>query len=130
MSSDFRLFVARTLDLIRRWPPVHARVHRTALLLIKTRWGEREWIVPGLGSSSRNIQGYTEGKNAGKIEIVASNAVLDGALRGAVTVGEYQRDAATMPKSGSSRGGSPGIKWPFSSERRWAVGGSAGSAIA
>ena len=41
MSFDLRLFVARTLDLIRGWPPVHARVHRAALLLIKTRWGER-----------------------------------------------------------------------------------------
>lgn len=67
---------------------------------VKTRWGEREWIVPGLGSSSRNLQGYVEGKDAGKIEIVASRAVLDGSLGGTVTVGEYQRDAATRPKSG------------------------------
>ena len=67
---------------------------------VKSRWGEREWIVPGLGSSSRYLQGYIEGKNAGKIEIAASTAVLDGGLRGAVTVGEFQRDAATMPKSG------------------------------
>jgi len=67
---------------------------------VKSRWGEREWIVPGLGSSSRYLQGYVEGKNAGKIEIAASAAVFDGGLRGAVTVGEFQRDAATMPKSG------------------------------
>jgi hypothetical protein len=67
---------------------------------VKTRWGEREWIVPGLGSSSRYLQAYVEGKNAGKIEIAASTAVLDGGLHGAVTVGEFQRDAATMPKSG------------------------------
>lgn len=67
---------------------------------VKTRWGEREWIVPGLGSSSRNLQGYVEGKDAGKIEIVASAAALAGTLRGAVTSGPYQRDAATLPKSG------------------------------
>jgi filamentous hemagglutinin len=67
---------------------------------VRTRWGEREWVVPGLGSSSRYLQGYTEGKNAGRIEIVASSAALDGGLHGAVTVGEFQRDAATMPKSG------------------------------
>ncbi len=66
---------------------------------VKSRWGEREWIVPGLGSSSRYLQGYVEGKDAGKIEIVASAAALDGRLRGAVTVGEFQRDAATLPKS-------------------------------
>lgn len=39
--SRLRATAASVLRVVRRWPPVHAVVHRLALQLIKTRWGER-----------------------------------------------------------------------------------------
>jgi GT2 family glycosyltransferase len=41
MPPTFRATAAAALSVVRRWPPIHGVVHRIALLLIKTRWGER-----------------------------------------------------------------------------------------
>jgi glycosyltransferase involved in cell wall biosynthesis len=37
--STFRASTAVALQVVRRWPPVHALVHQVALLIIKTHWG-------------------------------------------------------------------------------------------
>lgn len=47
--------------------------------------------------------GYTEGKNAGKVEVVANDLVLDGDLLGSVHVGRDQRDPSA--KYAPPRGG-------------------------
>lgn len=41
MPPTFRATAAAALSVVRRWPPAHAVVHRLALMIIKTRWGER-----------------------------------------------------------------------------------------
>lgn len=67
---------------------------------VRTRWGERQWIVPSAGSSARYLTGHIEGKDAGTIEIASHAAALDGELRGGITAGPYQRDALTRPLAG------------------------------
>lgn len=42
-------------------------------------------------------QGYVEGKDGGALKITTNRALLDGELKGGVTTGLYQRDAASRP---------------------------------
>lgn len=48
----------------------------------------------------RYEQGYTEGKNAGKLAIDANQVVLDGTLRGGTVAGIHQRTASARPTGG------------------------------
>ena len=60
------------------------------------RWNVQEVI--DLGQSFNYDPGYTEGKNAGALEIVALRAaVMQGDVLGRITVGEVQRDLGIMP---------------------------------
>lgn len=60
------------------------------------RWNVQEVI--DLGQSFNYDPGYTEGKNAGALEVVALRAaVMQGDVQGRTTVGEVQRDLGVMP---------------------------------
>lgn len=60
------------------------------------RWNVQEVI--DLGQSFNYDPGYTEGKNAGALEVVALRAVvMQGDVQGRTTVGEVQRDLGIMP---------------------------------
>ena len=60
------------------------------------RWNVKEVI--DLGQSFNYDPGYTEGKNAGALEVIAFRAVvMQGDIQGRTTVGEVQRDMGIMP---------------------------------
>mgnify|MGYP001551149249 FL=1 len=60
------------------------------------RWNVQEVI--DLGQSFNYDPGYTEGKNAGALEVTALRAaVMQGDVQGRTTVGEVQRDLGIMP---------------------------------
>lgn len=66
------------------------------------KWGiTKTWILPGVQSQGVFEPGYVEGKDAGAINIKASGLRLDGALRGGIQAGPYQRDAAHLPGAGT-----------------------------
>lgn len=59
-------------------------------------WGTKVTVtLPIRNSQGQYLAGYTEGKDAGSINIVSPAVVLDGTLNGGVTVGPYQRLAST-----------------------------------
>lgn len=64
------------------------------------KWGKQKtYYIPFMSSTlGRYEDGYVEGGAGGKIEILAPDVVLQGTLKGAATVGKYQR--ANMPKGG------------------------------
>jgi filamentous hemagglutinin len=60
------------------------------------RWNVKEVI--DLGQSFNYDPGYTEGKNAGALEVIGLRAsVMQGDIQGRTIVGEVQRDAGVMP---------------------------------
>lgn len=60
------------------------------------RWGTSTTVMlPGHASQGQYVAGYTEGKDAGTVSIVAPAAVLDGTFNGSVAVGPNQRLAPT-----------------------------------
>ena len=60
------------------------------------RWNRQEVI--DLGQSFRYDPGYTEGKNAGALDVVGMKAVvMQAEVQGRTTVGELQRDAGLSP---------------------------------
>lgn len=60
------------------------------------RWNIKEVI--DLGQTFNYDPGYTEGKNAGALEIIGIGAVvMQGGVEGRTIVGEVQRDAGIMP---------------------------------
>ncbi|WP_025041352.1 filamentous haemagglutinin family protein [Nitrosospira briensis] len=60
------------------------------------RWNVKEVI--DLGQSYNYDPGYTEGKNAGALEVIGLRAiVMQGEVQGRTVVGEVQRDAGVMP---------------------------------
>ncbi|SFW38994.1 filamentous haemagglutinin family protein [Nitrosovibrio sp. Nv17] len=60
------------------------------------RWNVKEVI--DLGQSYNHDPGYTEGKDAGALEVIALRAaVMQGDVQGRTTVGEVQRDLGIMP---------------------------------
>ena len=60
------------------------------------RWNVKEVI--DLGQTFNSDPGYTEGKNAGAMEIIAlGTTVMQGDIQGRTTVGEVQRDLGIMP---------------------------------
>lgn len=63
-------------------------------------WGGTSTGGTVLTASERYYAGYVEGKDAGTISIVASQATLNGRMDGHVTEGPDQRDAATMARAG------------------------------
>lgn len=52
-----------------------------------TRWGE---VTPPAAQSRRYEAGYTEGRDAGSVQIVAPTVVLDGQVSGGTVVGQRQ----------------------------------------
>ncbi|WKJ89049.1 filamentous hemagglutinin family protein [Methylomonas montana] len=69
---------------------------------VHTKWGVKKvWNILdqfGLGQFQR---GYTEGKAAGSLNIVAPKLAWDGLVNAGSTLGIYQRDAAAVPAGGS-----------------------------
>ncbi|MDN5939143.1 MAG: filamentous hemagglutinin N-terminal domain-containing protein, partial [Salinisphaera sp.] len=60
------------------------------------RWNVKEVI--DLGQSFNFDPGYTEGKNAGALEVIGMRAsVMQGDIQGRTVVGEVQRDIGVMP---------------------------------
>ncbi len=58
------------------------------------RWGHTDYYFnPLIGAPERYEQGYTIGRDAGKLVVATANAVLDGTLLGAVYQGEVQTRA-------------------------------------
>jgi filamentous hemagglutinin family protein len=76
------------------------------------RWNRTETF--GTGTSSRYVQGYTEGKNAGTLGVVSLGAAyMQADVLGSTTVGNRQRAAGTTPKGatltiGNAAGGTAG----------------------
>lgn len=66
------------------------------------RWGETEKFRT-FGDSGRFEQGYVEGRDAGKLSILSPRSILDGDLVANVTIGRYQRQAATELAAGATR---------------------------
>ncbi|WP_447725163.1 filamentous haemagglutinin family protein [Sphingomonas koreensis] len=64
------------------------------------KWGkQRTYYIPFMSSTlGRYEDGYVQGGAGGKIEILAPDVVLQGTVRGATTIGKYQR--ANQPKGG------------------------------
>lgn len=59
------------------------------------RWGQTNtYYNPLIGSSLRYETGYTVGRDAGKLVVSTSNAVLEGGIVSDVYQGDYQTDAA------------------------------------
>jgi len=59
-------------------------------------------VYTGLTTRTTTIPTYDEGADAGSVEIVSRNVVLDGTLQGQAHAGLYQRqDVATAPKGGT-----------------------------
>ncbi|WP_338447306.1 filamentous hemagglutinin family protein [Pelagerythrobacter marensis] len=65
------------------------------------KWGEQEtYLIPFVSPTlTRYEEGYVEGGNAGSIDILAPDAILQGTVLGGVTVGKYQRE--DTPEMGS-----------------------------
>src|SRR5690606_29126224 len=60
------------------------------------RWNVKEVI--DLGQTFNYDPGYTEGRNAGALEIIGlGTVVMQGGVEGRTVVGEVQRDAGIMP---------------------------------
>ena len=60
-----------------------------------------KWGVPrAFRTADRLSPGYTEGKNAGAINIIAPGAVLDGTFSGRAVQGPYQTTPGTVPLGG------------------------------
>jgi filamentous hemagglutinin family protein len=55
------------------------------------RWGVTRTYFTG-GTQGRYEQGYVEGKDAGTVQIIGSQTVLDGAIRAETVAGRYQRE--------------------------------------
>lgn len=68
-----------------------------------TKWGrQQDYYIPLMSSSVGKFEtSYEHGGNAGTINIMAPDMVLQGALKGTVTAGRYQRLAP--PKMGVAR---------------------------
>lgn len=66
-----------------------------------TKWGKQKtYYIPFMSSTvGRYEDGYEQGGAGGLIEILAPDVVLQGTLKGNVTVGKYQRD--NLPKGGA-----------------------------
>lgn len=63
------------------------------------KWGVTEsWL--GVGSSGEFVPGYSEGKDAGTVNLKAYGLALDGSLRGSATAGRYQRETGKIPLGG------------------------------
>ncbi|WP_047805557.1 filamentous haemagglutinin family protein [Pelagerythrobacter marensis] len=64
------------------------------------KWAEQQtYIVPFVSPTvTRHEESYVEGGNAGLIEIIAPDVVLQGTVLGDVTIGKYQRE--NMPDLG------------------------------
>lgn len=64
------------------------------------KWGkQRTYYIPFMSSTlGRYEDGYVQGGAGGKIEILAPDVVLQGTIKGATTIGKYQR--ANQPKGG------------------------------
>lgn len=64
------------------------------------KWGkQRTYYIPFMSSTlGRYEDGYVQGGAGGKIEILAPDVVLQGTVKGATTIGKYQR--ANQPKGG------------------------------
>lgn len=64
------------------------------------KWGkQKSYAIPFMSSTlGRYEDGYVQGGAGGKIEVLAPDVLLQGTLKGAVTVGKYQR--ANLPKGG------------------------------
>jgi filamentous hemagglutinin family protein len=66
-----------------------------------TKWGrQRDYYIPLMSSVQGKFEtSYEEGGNAGTINILAPDAVLQGSMLGSTTVGRYQH--ANLPKGGA-----------------------------
>lgn len=51
-------------------------------------------------TTSRVESAYKEGKDAGSVQFAGNSLIVDGTLKGKVTVGRYQRDEASRPQGG------------------------------
>ena len=64
-------------------------------------WGVTERFVDATGTANAQYEaGYVEGKDAGRLDIVAHEVALDGAVKAGVVAGRYQRDP-TQPLGGT-----------------------------
>ncbi|WP_456633047.1 filamentous haemagglutinin family protein [Bradyrhizobium sp. USDA 10063] len=72
------------------------------------RWGVTEiWTSPLSGARARFEKGYTEGRDAGSIQIYGGEAlILDGSYWGGVIVGERQAASGQIAKAGTLKIGS------------------------
>ncbi|MFM8331793.1 MAG: filamentous hemagglutinin N-terminal domain-containing protein, partial [Candidatus Methylumidiphilus sp.] len=67
-----------------------------------TKWGVTErWTIPGPLANGVYEPGYTQGAAAGKLDIAAFEAMLDGILKGGAVDGIRQRHAAERADGGS-----------------------------
>jgi filamentous hemagglutinin len=62
--------------------------------------GRATGLLSGNKADRPIVAGYTEGRSAGSIAVVSHGTVLDGALVGRATAGEFQRTAALAPQGG------------------------------
>lgn len=82
-------------DPTHRYDRVFGSVSRTS-----AKWGTEEtWQVNG--AQATYVAAYSEGRSAGTVSFNATNLILDGELRGGVTIGPFQRTSgANMPLGG------------------------------
>lgn len=82
-------------DPTHRYDRIFGSVTRTS-----AKWGTEEtWQVNG--AQATYVAAYSEGRSAGTVSFNATNIILDGELRGGVTIGPFQRTpGANMPLGG------------------------------
>jgi filamentous hemagglutinin len=81
------------------------------------RWNKKEVI--DLGQSFRYDPGYKEGKNAGALNVFGMGpTVMQATVQGRTTVGELQRESATLPAGATLRLGTDAVAGDYKLNQR------------
>ena len=90
LGTDGRIYDIASADRDRNYIGIIDSLNAT-----DQRWGTNSAIVrSGYNAEGRFEGGYTEGRDAGSVSLLAPRAVLDGSISGGTTVGAYQRTLA------------------------------------
>lgn len=95
------LYQDKVIDISQASPNTPYSGLADVLEITDSKWGvTKSWTLLSADPMGVWQKGYTEGKDAGTVSVISRALALNGTVRGAATVGEYQRDMAKRPKGG------------------------------
>jgi filamentous hemagglutinin family protein len=94
--SEGRIYDISDADPLRRYSGIVGEVERKV-----AKWGQDiTYVVPGATSTLSYQESYVEGKDAGRLNIIGREIILDGTLKGEAQNGQYQRlPTASLPRN-------------------------------